>query len=260
MGDFNIDLLKTETSNFSHDFLLSLQSYYLMPTIDKPTRVHNSSATLIDNIFVTNPQQCVSSGNIISDLSDHFSQFCISNFAIESEKPIRSKIRDHSKFSSDEFNDELSQVDWDMMITNSKHDINKLFSFFYNKVNNLVNKHASLHLKLFPVGEQNCWGNHGLQKGSLRKSIRIKNRLMLSGNEYKYKYYSNEILNLTRISKQLYYQKFFENNLRNIRKTWEGINNLIYRKSRPKQKRIHKIEIKLSFFVRTKRSTHFNLK
>ena len=70
MGDFNIDLLKTETSNFSHNFLWSLQSYYLMPTIDKPTRVHNNSATLIDNIFVTNPQQCVSSGNIISDLSD----------------------------------------------------------------------------------------------------------------------------------------------------------------------------------------------
>ena len=34
MGPFNIDLLKSQTSHYSHDFLLSLQSCYLMPTID----------------------------------------------------------------------------------------------------------------------------------------------------------------------------------------------------------------------------------
>ena len=36
MGDFNIDLLKCETSQISHDFLTSLQSCYLIPTVDKP--------------------------------------------------------------------------------------------------------------------------------------------------------------------------------------------------------------------------------
>ena len=39
MGDFNIDLLKSETCDFSHNYLLSLQSYSFFPTIDKPTRV-----------------------------------------------------------------------------------------------------------------------------------------------------------------------------------------------------------------------------
>ena len=61
MGDFNIDLLKSETSQISHDFLTSLQSCYLIPTVDKPTRVHRNSATLIDklidNIFLNNPDQ-----------------------------------------------------------------------------------------------------------------------------------------------------------------------------------------------------------
>ena len=36
MGDFNINLLNAETCNFTTDFLLSLQSYSLIPTIDKP--------------------------------------------------------------------------------------------------------------------------------------------------------------------------------------------------------------------------------
>ena len=36
MGDFNINLLNAETCNFTKDFLLSLQRYSLIPTIDKP--------------------------------------------------------------------------------------------------------------------------------------------------------------------------------------------------------------------------------
>ena len=68
MGDFNIDLLKCETSQISHDFLTSLQSCYLIPTVDKPTRVYRNSATLIDNIFVNNPDEILLSGNIISDI------------------------------------------------------------------------------------------------------------------------------------------------------------------------------------------------
>ena len=39
MGDFNIDLLKCESSQISLDFSLSLQCCYLIPTVDKPTRV-----------------------------------------------------------------------------------------------------------------------------------------------------------------------------------------------------------------------------
>lgn len=66
MGDFNIDLLKCETSQVSQDFLLSLRSCYLIPTVDKPTRVCRTSATLIDNIFVNNLDKLLASGNIIS--------------------------------------------------------------------------------------------------------------------------------------------------------------------------------------------------
>ena len=71
MGDFNIDLLKCDSSSYSHDFISSLQSCYLIPTIDKPTRVRSSSATLIDNIFINNPDQVVTCGNIVSVLSSN---------------------------------------------------------------------------------------------------------------------------------------------------------------------------------------------
>ena len=70
-------LLKTLISRHSHEFLTALQSNYLIPTIDKLSRVHRASASLIDNIFVNNLEQVLQSGNIITDVADHFCQFCI---------------------------------------------------------------------------------------------------------------------------------------------------------------------------------------
>ena len=51
-GDFNVDLLKSNSCSYPENFLLSCQSYSLLPSIDKPTRIYNDSATLIDNILV----------------------------------------------------------------------------------------------------------------------------------------------------------------------------------------------------------------
>ena len=145
MGDFNIDLLKCETSQVSQDFLLSLRSCYLIPTVDKPTRLHRTSATLIDNIFVNNPDKLLARGNIISDISDHFSQFCITTSAKDKFWQVKNvKIRDYSRFSVDRFNDELSEIDWDQIIANGANCVNKLFSSFYNVYDTIVNKHAPM--------------------------------------------------------------------------------------------------------------------
>ena len=68
MGDFNIDLLKCESSQISRDFLLL--SYSNSGQTDARYR---TSATLIDDIFVNSPYKLLASGNIISDICDHFS-------------------------------------------------------------------------------------------------------------------------------------------------------------------------------------------
>ena len=115
-------------------FLVCLRSCYLIPTVDKPTRVHRTSATMIDNIFV-NPNKLLASGNI-SDISDHFSQFCITTSAKDNSQQFKNiEIRDYSKLSADRFNDELSEVDWNQIIVNGTNCANKLFSSFYNKYN-----------------------------------------------------------------------------------------------------------------------------
>ena len=73
-GDFNFDLFKQDENGVVLRFLNSLSSVSLIPVITKPTRITDQTATLIDNIFISNPVN-FTSGIIISDISDHFPIF-----------------------------------------------------------------------------------------------------------------------------------------------------------------------------------------
>ena len=79
MGDFNIYLLKYETFSYTQILLQTMQSFSMFPVVDKPTRVYGNSATLIDNIFINNPENNIVSGNIVCDTTDHL---CIINVAL----------------------------------------------------------------------------------------------------------------------------------------------------------------------------------
>ena len=139
MGDFTINLLNAETCNFTKEFLLTLQSYSFIPTIYKPTRVYSSSATLIDNIFANKNCGKITSGNIISDISDHYSQFCLTEFSCETDFPKKTMIRDFSRFSEEDFNSDLAQVDWGSILARTQENIDIAFKkFVINSTNWLI--------------------------------------------------------------------------------------------------------------------------
>jgi len=80
--------------------------------------------------------------------SNHFSQFCI--LKSNGVKPVKETIkkRDFSKVSSEEFNNDLSAIDWDDIIASKASNIDELFSSFYRKLNTVVNNHAPV--KIYP--------------------------------------------------------------------------------------------------------------
>ena len=78
MGDFNIDLLKDDTSRPVHDYIDFIYSKSLIPTIYKPTRITETTATLIDNIL-SNCENIQKSAIIITDISDHMATSLVSN-------------------------------------------------------------------------------------------------------------------------------------------------------------------------------------
>ena len=102
-GDFNSDLLKYDDNNNYKKFYDLLSSYGIFPMILLPTRVTDHSATIVDNIFTNNLDKSLISGNIITDFSDHYSQFIsIQNQTFDLKSMIIYK-RDYSNFSEKKF-------------------------------------------------------------------------------------------------------------------------------------------------------------
>ena len=136
------------------------------------------------------------------------------------------KICDFSRFSIDRFSNELSEVNWNQIIANGTNGVHKLFSLFCNKYNTIVNKHAPMKKLSNHKTKQlsKPWLTNGI-----KVVIKVKNKLYETGDKVRYKQYGNKICTLIRICKRRCYDMCFENNMGNMKKTWQGINELLHR-------------------------------
>ena len=73
-----------------------MTSNSLYPLISKPTRITNSSATLIDNIFTNNLEYNMVSGIFYADLSDHLPVFQITKLKLATSSPPPLKWNKHT--------------------------------------------------------------------------------------------------------------------------------------------------------------------
>ena len=77
IGDFNVNLLNFENHTLTSDFIDTILFNHFQPLIFQPTRVTESTAMLIDNIFSNDFSCNVTSGSVLIQISDHFLQFSI---------------------------------------------------------------------------------------------------------------------------------------------------------------------------------------
>lgn len=68
-GDFNINLIKYNDHSLTNHFLNTLISHSFLPLITLPSRITQTSATLIDNIFSNRQTNFFESGLIYSSIS-----------------------------------------------------------------------------------------------------------------------------------------------------------------------------------------------
>ena len=78
-GDFNINLSNYDSHKGTRYFIDVLFSLGLFPLICKPSRITEYSATLIDNIFTNDLNNCFLNCLLINDINDHLPIFCMVN-------------------------------------------------------------------------------------------------------------------------------------------------------------------------------------
>ena len=93
--DHNLDLLKCALHSQTQQFLEVTLESNLIPTITKPTRVTNTSATLIANILIKSDLHKTHQSSIITNnISDHYtSLLTIEDPNLSQMEPEQVKVR-----------------------------------------------------------------------------------------------------------------------------------------------------------------------
>ena len=139
-GDFNINLLKYDDEIVAKDFYNLMNSDVYLPQINLPTRITDTTMTLIDNIFTNTMNYNSFSINILIQIAEHLSQFLwVDTSKIEYQKLDIYK-RDYSNFNDQSFIEDISIQNWH----DEYDDPNDCYTDFIFRLEGCVNRHAPL--------------------------------------------------------------------------------------------------------------------
>jgi hypothetical protein len=141
-----------------------LATYNLTRTVHFPTRIQNSSATAIDNIFI----DITRNGNyaicpLVNGLSDHDAQIMkLNNINVIRQSSETKTLRNFNKYSITEFQIKLS---YDNIF--GENDVNTIFNNFLNTYLRIFNSRFTKKIQFKRNG--NTWMTKGMKTSCVHK-------------------------------------------------------------------------------------------
>ena len=227
VGDFNTDLLKYENHTLTSDFINMITTYQLQPLILHPKRVIDHSSALIDNIFSNNNFGNILGGSILTQITDHFPQFCIISDQAPEHNKCSHYAHDYRKFDQAKFLNEYVDLDFSFLETND-NNLNHRFDTFLASVCQLVNKHCpkkkinknTLKLRNKP------WITPRIQK-MIRKQEKLLQQLKVTNSPEIYSLFKKFRNHVAVELKSEYFHRYFDQNRTNMKLLWKGIKSII---------------------------------
>ena len=112
-GDYNIDLLNIQTNDEFSILYNNIVAAGFASKITLPTRICDTTSTLIDNVYSNAIDKSQTSGILVRPLSDHQMYFCIMNDNFVNIKTAQKyiKIEVSNQKNIDKFVKEVSGAD-----------------------------------------------------------------------------------------------------------------------------------------------------
>ena len=226
--DQNMDLLKIQNSNIVKLVDL-LTEKHLVPTITKPTRVTKSTATLIDNIYLSeNLYRNIESKILIDDLSDHYP--CLLNLGSRKQKLCDKVIRGRNlcQDNVDKVCNYLSCFNWSNL---QMFKSSEAFEMFEKVLTNSLDLYMPVRDRIIKPKKQikEAWVTKGILS-SVSKCKKLFYQYK-SGDieESCYKNYRNNLNRIKRAAKAKFYNDQFVKHIGNAKKSWFVLNTLLGR-------------------------------
>ena len=230
--DHNFDLLKCNQHRPTKRFLDKMMDLNMLPAITRPTRITSNTATVIDNVFISDQlQRNFDSGLIVDDISDHLPSIVLikqTHITDKSSIEFDSRILTDDKISR--IKAELMHVDWNGTLNNEDCSVN--FENFCIKLNMIMDsiapiKHVRISGKCHFVEP---WMTTGLETAS-QNNKKLYLETLIKGcsisNMEKYKTSRSLLNRLKRSTMKNYYATKCTEYRDNTRKLWQVINQTI---------------------------------
>jgi hypothetical protein len=219
--DSNVNLLALNSNTCVARYFETLYSNGFSNLIGKATRIKNASFSLIDQILAKVDFKC-NSGTLITDFSDHFTNFCYIDTNDSSSRPGFRFVRSFTKSAVDRFKGALQNLNW--YDVTECDEVNNAFNLFWEKFYSLYLLHFPLKKVKFNrnIHKINNFMTSGILTSRSTKNLLHKKALLNPGLHYeKYKTYRNIYNRVVKLSKQITLNEQFKKYQRNPKKTWD---------------------------------------
>ena len=140
--DHNLDLLKLHIHSPTLSFFEHTLDHELYPCITRPTRITKTSATLIDNIFVSDTLHDNMSASIVTcDLSDHLPcKVVLSGVRPLKNRLLKREIRRLRKKNIEKIAAGLTSINWteELDTTSSNDCFNRFHDILCDQINDIA--------------------------------------------------------------------------------------------------------------------------
>ena len=239
-ADFNLDLLKLYTKQHYNMFFDIVMSSGFHPKITLPTRITDTSNTLIDNILTNVYDDKHVSGILINKISDHQPIFTCNNKATplcKESKYIQIETKDERSLSR--FLDDLQDADIiNKLDQNTLSDPNKNYDTFIEIVVSAKAKHLPTRRVKFNRRKHRIqmWVTKGIIKSINTKDKMYKKLVQSRCDSDLYgtlKAHFNKYRNILKKTiakaKRIYYVDVFNRFKNNIKQTWKVIKETLHK-------------------------------
>ena len=245
LGDININLL-SDANEKVDDYLNNFLSNNFIPCITLPTRIRNHSVSLIDHIFIKTPNKLIqnkcSSGNLITDISDHLANFSFLDIKTPSinDRPF---IRLFTDKKIELFKENLSK-EKDLLDNCELTDADKTYELFSNNYLRLFNHY-------FPYVKQSrkSFKDKPYITTGIKVSIKYKNKLfkkyLNNPNDTTkgvWKRFRNKTNSVIKRAQESYYKDIINSHNNSSRNLWKTFGSIL-NKNKQTRRKIDNIKI-----------------
>jgi len=229
-GDFNMNLLNIDSHQCTNEFVNIMSAYLFRPLIEVPTRITNTSSSLIDNIFTNSLSYKECSGLFTVDISDHLPIFTVldwyshpnskAKFVSYRPKNERALANLQAALDKESWNDILCHNNPDLILNSFNAKLYELYDLYFP----LITKKARIYkTKIKP------WISPSLLKSCKTKNKLYKKYLKSKANKdlIIYKNYKNKLTGILRNCEKQYYSNLLEQHKSNLKETWKIIKELL---------------------------------